>query len=157
MSSSGANVGRDAIVFFSLNQDNTVVPNDYKRLGAIRNKEFGPEWETVDATADDSPNNTRETLVTFKTMNVSLNGVTRQEELKNQDELEDYVISPANNQPCGWIRIQRPSDVSGETVKQYDIPVLFTSFRQTAAYDDVMTWAMEAPSNGATTITYLTP
>ena len=154
MSSDGAFVGRDVIVYYSTNQDNDVVPNDFVRLGAVRTKDFGPEWDTVDATADDSPNNLRENLVTFKTFNISLGGVTRTEEQKNLDVLEDYVISPANNQPCGWIRVVRPTAHGGNTSKQYDVPVIFTSFRQSAPFDDLVQWTVEAPSNGSVTVSY---
>jgi predicted secreted protein len=151
MATGGAFVGRDVIVSFSLNQSTTVVPSDFKRLGAVRGKEFGPEWDTVDVTADDSPNQLKENLVTFKTFNISLDGIAREEEIKNQDELEDYIIAPVNDQPCGWLRIVRPSKGGSKT---YDVPVLFTSFRITAPYDDGSTWSLEAPSNGAITTTF---
>lgn len=150
----GAFTGRDVIAYFSLSQDNTVVPNDYVRLGSVRNKEWGPEWDTADVTADDSPELQRENLVTFQSNNISLSGISRTEEIKNQDELEDYINDPINNQPCGWIRLVRPSNYQGATTKIYDIPVQFTSFRQTGPYEDGVSWTLEAPSNGKTVINY---
>lgn len=153
MSSSGAYTGASVVVSFSLNQDNTVVPNDYKRIGAVRSKDFGPEWETVDATADDSASQTRENLVTFKSFNPTFSGVSRQEESKNLDELEDYVIAPANDQPCGWIRIERPAKNS--TTKTYDIPVIMSNFKITGNYDAVVEYNFDSISNGAVTITYV--
>lgn len=154
MSSTGAFTGRDVIVYFSKDQDNTVVPNDFKRIGAVRNKEFGPEWDTIDVTADDSPNLQRENLVSYQSFNVSLSGVSRTEELKNQDELEDYVTDPVNDQPCGWIRVVRPTNTGGNTTKVYNIPVIFTSFKQSAPYEDAVSWTLEAPSNGGVVVAY---
>jgi predicted secreted protein len=151
MSTGGAFVGRDIVVSFSLNQSTTVVPNDFKRLGAVRGKEFGPEWDTIDVTADDSPQNLRENLATFVKFDVSLDGISREEEIKNQDEIEDYVISPTNDQPCGWLRIVRPSKAGTKT---FDVPVIFTNFRTTGPYDDGVTWSMDSISNGAITTTY---
>ncbi len=154
MSGSGAYVGRDILVRYSLDSSTTVIPTDFVRLGAVRNKEFGSEWDTVDTTADDSPNFTKENLATFQAFNTSLSGVSRGEEIRNQDALEDHVAVPpaeSNNQPCGWIQIVRPSRGSTKT---YTVPVLFNSFRITGPYDDAATWAMEALSNGLVTITY---
>lgn len=146
-------VGRGVAVYVSYSQDPTVVPNDYVRIGAVRNKEFGPEWDTVDATADDSPNQTRENLVTFKTFNPSLSGIARTEEDRHHDAIEDYVTNPTNDQPYAWIRVERPS--KNDTIKTYDIPVILTSFRFTANYDQPTEWSLEAISNGGVTITYV--
>jgi hypothetical protein len=146
---SGAYVGRDVVVYISYNQDQSAIPNDFTR---IRNKEFGAEWEDVDATADDSPDFTRENLVTFKSFPVTLDGVSRQEESKGLDTLEDYVINPPNGQPCGWLKIVRPSKNSQN--KTYYVPMIFTSFKTTSAYDDVVKWNMDSKSNGAVSIEY---
>lgn len=153
MSSSGAYTGASVIFSFSLDQSNTVVPTDYKRIGAVRSKSFGVEWDTVDVTADDSPSQTKENLVTFKSFDPTLSGVSRQEESKNLDELEDYVINPVNGQSCGWVRVERPSKNS--TTKTYDIPVIFTNFKFTSSYDAPTEWNMDSISNGAVTITYV--
>ena len=154
MATAGAYTGRDVIVSFSLNQDPTVVPNDFKRLGAVRGKDFGTEWETTDVTADDSPNLQKENLVTFKSFPITLDGISREEETKNQDELEDYTIVPTNDQPCGWLQIVRPSASGGNTLKTYQVPVIFTQFKIGAAYDAGVTFNLESMSNGAVVITY---
>lgn len=151
---SGAYAGRSVTVAYSLSQDNTTVPNDFVLLGAVRNHEWGPEWDTIDATAADSPNLQRETLTSYQSFNVSLNGVSRTEEIKAQDDLEDYITIPANDQPCGWVQITRPSNENGAAAKIYYIPVIFQSFRISAPYEDVTTWTLEAPSNGRVVTEY---
>lgn len=149
-----AYTGRDVIVSFSLNQDPLVVPGDFKRLGAVRGKDFGVEWETTDVTADDSPNLQKENLVTFKSFPITLDGISRDEETKNQDELEDYTLLPTNDQPFGWLQIVRPSTVSGNTLKTYQVPVIFSQFKIGAPYDAGVTFNLEAASNGAVVVTY---
>ena len=154
MSGSGAFVGRSVLLYWSDDPSTTVVPDDadFMRLGGIRGKEYGPEWETADATSDTSPDFTRENLVTFKNNNISLNGVIRQESSSNQLELQDFIDSPPdanNNQPCGWLRIVEPIEGDNE-FRQTSVPVIFTSWRKSAPHDDVATWTLEALSNGAT-------
>ena len=105
MAGSGAYVGREVAVEYSLNQSTTVIPSDFVVLGAMRAKSFGNEWDTIDVTADNSPGNTRQNLATYKTFNPSGSGISHGDDALNQDALELYVNAPTNGQPCGWIRI----------------------------------------------------
>ena len=125
MATNGAYVGRDIAVFYSLSQDNTTVPSDYVPLGYVRNKEFGPEWETVDTTADSSPGQSRERLVTYKSEDVSLAGISRQDEVQNQERLLQYVETPTNGQPCGWVRTYCPDHISRQLAAHQRHPCYF--------------------------------
>jgi len=149
-----AYLGRDIAVYYSLSTS-TTPPVDHVRLGMVRGKEFGPEWDTVDATADTSPGQIRQYLATFKNFNPSFDGVSSLDDADNQDALESHINAPpvaSNSQPCGWIKIVRPRAGTSVT-RVYDVPVLFTSFRITGAYDDVSTWSMDTQSTGSVTIT----
>jgi hypothetical protein len=148
-----AQIGRDYAVSYSFDTDRITPPSDFVRLGSLRNKSFGPEWETVDATTDTSRDQTRENLVTFKAFNPELSGLVDTDATYNHDTLEDYVISPDDGQPRGWIRIERPT--TGGQIKTYDIPVLFTSFSIAANYDAVVEFTLSCLSDGATVISYV--
>jgi len=53
MAIDGGYTGQEVAFEISYNQSKTVVPTDFVRVGAVRNKECGVEWEDVDATAED--------------------------------------------------------------------------------------------------------
>lgn len=146
-------IGRDCAIYYSLDTDRETAPDDYTRLGSMRNKSFGPEWETVDATTDTSREQTRENLVTFKSFNPSLSGLVDDSAIYDHDALEDYATSPESGQPRGWIRVERPA--KNDTVKTYDIPVQFTSFGITANYDSPAEFSIECLSDGAAQISYV--
>lgn len=140
-------VGRDIAIYYSTNQDGSAVPTDFVRLGSVRDRSFGPEWDTVDATADTSVGDVREFLVTYKQFNPSFSGVVSNKDADNQKALELYINNPANSQPCGWVRIVRP--LSGTQNRVYEIFVIFTSYTIDATYDDVSTFSMETLNSGA--------
>ncbi|MBX2848956.1 MAG: phage tail protein [Acidiferrobacterales bacterium] len=148
-----ASIGRDYAVYYSYDTSRTVIPTNYFRVGSLRNKSFGVEWETVDATTDTSRNQTRENLVTFKSFNPSFSGLADDDETLKLDELEDYITNPASGQPRGWIRLERPA--KNGTIKTYDIPVQSTSFNFTANYDQPAEFNFENISDGGVTITYV--
>lgn len=149
------NVGRSVVVNYSLSQDRNNVPNDFVRLGAIRDKSWGPEWETVDSTADTSAGDIREFLVTYKTFNPSFSGVVSNDDTDNQKALELYINNPTGGQPCGWLQIIRP--VSATQNRVYEIFVIFTSYSIEATYDDVMTFSLDTQNSGGNvTITDVT-
>src|SRR5690606_5704026 len=71
-------VGRTAILAYAIGcGDRMPAAADWKRLGAMRAKEQTIEWETTDATADDSIGALRENLATFQTLSVSGDGVLK--------------------------------------------------------------------------------
>jgi predicted secreted protein len=71
-------VGRTAILEYAIGcGDEMPAAADWKRLGAMRAKELTIEWETTDATADDSIGALRENLATFQTLSVSGDGVLK--------------------------------------------------------------------------------
>lgn len=140
-------VGRDIAIYYSTNQDSSAVPSDFVRLGSIRDRSFGPEWDTVDATADTTEGDVREYLVTYKNFNPSLSGVVSNRDTDNQKALELYVNNPTNSQPCGWLRIVRP--ISATENRVYEIFVIFTSYSIDATYDDVATFSLDTLNSGA--------
>lgn len=89
---SGAFTGRDVVVFYAIAcPENKPSPMDYGRLGMMRGKSSATEWETVDATGDMSPQNTQESLVSYKNVTFSGDGVSRKESLYGQKELKRHV------------------------------------------------------------------
>lgn len=142
-------VGRDILVSFSTDGGSTA-PTTWSRLGMVRDKEMGAEWETVDSTADTSAGNIRTFLTTFQTFNPSFSGVSSLDATANQDDLEKHILSPVGGQPTGWVKIERP--ISGDKVRTYTLPVIFTSFKITGGYDQVVTWALESMATGAVTV-----
>lgn len=148
-------IGRDVIVSYSTD-DSATAPTTFERLGMVRDKEFGPEWETVDSTADTSPGQTRTYLTTFKNFNPSFSGVSSLDEAtNNQEALEMHINNPAGGKPTGWLKIERP--ISGDKVRSYVLPVIFSSFKLTGGYDAVVTWSLDTMSTGAVTITDTDP
>ena len=148
-----ATIGRDYAVYYSYDTSRTAIPTNYFRVGSLRNKSFGVEWETVDATTDTSRNQTRENLVTFKTFNPSFSGLADDSNDFDLDGLEDYVNNPPSGQPRGWVRLERPA--RNGTIKTYDIPVQSTSFNFTANYDQPAEFNFENLSDGGVTISYV--
>lgn len=149
--------GRDVVVEFSTTCGNSI-PTDFRRLGALRGKSLSAEWDTTDVTADDSPGNNTEQLVTYINRNVDLDGISRRDEIKNQDFLEDYVNNVAgesNFQPDGWIRLTRPSSANGGTSKVYTFPVVFISFSIDAPYDGGVTYSCAVLGQGDLTVQYV--
>ena len=88
----------------------TAAATQYIRWGAVRDREFGPELDEVDATTDTSNGVFREQLSTFATHDVSLSGVTSTKATDNLDAIEKYFYDriAAAEQPEVWIKIFRP-------------------------------------------------
>ena len=151
-------VGRDVIVEFVPECFDTEPVSGWLRLGALRGKGLETSWETTDVTADDSPSNQTEELVTFVSTTLSLDGISRGAEVANQDTLEDYVnnaAGAANFQPKGWVRVTRPSQSGGNSSKIYTFPCLFTTFSIDAPYDGGVTYSCEVTSQGQVDISYV--
>lgn len=140
-------LGREVLVEYAT-QDPETNPDAFKTLGAMRGKEWGAEWQTTDATTDDSPNLTQENLVTYKSSDISFDGLATKDTTKNVDELEGYVNDPAaNGSPTGypniWLRITVPR---ADSLRTYTGTALLTSFRNNAPHDDVASWTLEGNS-----------
>lgn len=120
----------------------------FLRVGAMRGKSIKFEWETADATADDSDDFTKEELVTFKSVTISGDGVYKDDDSSNQETLEDHILTPGaatDYQPHAWVQWIYPSG------KTFQGPFLFKSWSIDAPYSDVLTFSTEATSAGAVT------
>ena len=106
-------------------------------LGAARNKSLTMSADTVDATADDSVGGFRDTLITYKTFEVSIDGVTKRDDgtTSNQQLLFNHFVT--DPQPYVWIRLTGPIN----TVIGFCI---LTEFSQEFPYDDIATYSLTA-------------
>lgn len=143
-----AYTGRDVAVEFAVGTETAAVGSlTFKNLGMMRTKQFDVEWSTTDTTADDSPDFTETSLVTFKKISFSGDGVSYDEEAYNQAELEAHAYSPSaatQNQPKVWLKVTFPDAV-------FTGPFIISKWGKGASYKDAVTWSMEAMSNGAVT------
>lgn len=138
--------GRDVTVEFAIALENAD-PSGlvFKDFGMMRTKDFNVKWDTADTTADKSPDYTRTSLVTFKSIELSGDGVSYTDAVYNQAELEAHVFSPSaatNSQPKVWFRITFPDVV-------FTGPFIVSEWSKGAPFDDAVTWSMTAASNGA--------
>ncbi len=148
----GAYVGRDVKVEFALKAETLPKPaaGDYKVLGMMRAKSINTTWDTVDTTGDKSPDFTKTSLVTFKNVEFSGDGVSYDDDVHNQEALEAHVVSPpaeTGNQPKVWLKITYPSG------KFYEGPFIVSSWSNDSPYANEATWSMSATSNGAVVLT----
>lgn len=146
----GAFVGRDTLIEFAIAaEDASVGGLTFSTLGMMRGKSMKTSWETADTTADDSPGFTKTSLVTFKSVEFSGDGVSYTDALHNQQTMKAHVISPGSgtgNQPKVWLRM---TDATGVYVG----PFIVTEWSDDRPYSDTCTWSMSAMSNGAVTFT----
>lgn len=124
-------------------------------LGAARNKSLTMSADTVDATADDSVGSFRDTLITYKTFEVSIDGVTRRDDgtTSNQQLLFNHFVT--DPQPYVWLRLTGPIN----TVIGFCV---LTEFSQEFPYDDIATYSITAsatsrPGGLASVIVAATP
>lgn len=147
----GAHVGRDVQVEFAIAQEDAAVGTlTWLTLGMMRGKSINTSWDTADSTADDSPDFTKTSLVTFKNVEFSGDGVSYDDAVYNQETLEAHVVSPGaatSNQPKAWFRLTYPSG------KVYVGPFLITEWSNDSPYSDTATWSITASSNGQVTLT----
>lgn len=142
-------LGREVVVEFALTDPTAETnPGTWMTLGAARGKEWGAEWQTTDATTDDSPELTQENLVTYKSSDISFDGLATKDTTKNVDLLEEYVNAPADNgsetgYPTVYLRITVPRT---DSLRTYTGTALLTSFRNNAPHDDVASWTLEGNS-----------
>lgn len=144
----GAFTGRDVTIEFAIAaEDASYAGLTFFTLGMMRDKGMDVSWDTVDATADDSPQFTKENLVTFKQVEFSGSGVARTEALHNQAQLKAHIYNPGagtGNMPKIWLRQTAPDGVT------YG-PFIANKWSSASPHADVVTWDMGAMSNGAIT------
>lgn len=110
-------------------------------LGAARNKSITMSADTVDATADDSVGSFRDTLVTYKTFEVSIDGVTKRDDgtTSNQQLLSEHFVT--DPQPYVWIRLTGP-------IKTTIGFCILTEFSEEYPYDEIATYSLTASATG---------
>ena len=126
--------------------DTLPAANAWKRFAAMRAKEFNLEWETIDATADDSVGALRENLASFQTLTMSGDGTAKASGAgaANLIELTKHVANPeaTAGQPVAWLRMTFP-DLT------FTAFMIITSMSRSAPYDDVVTFSMEASATAS--------
>jgi len=140
-------VGRDVVMEFAIGcSDKVPTAPEWKRFGSMRTKEFNLEWETQDATADDTVGVLRENLATFQTLSVSGEGTVKKSGIgaANVRELLKHVVNPTqtSGQPVAWIRMTFP-DLT------FTCFMLITNMSRSASNDDIVTYSLEATSNAS--------
>lgn len=147
----GSHVGRDVVVEFAVgDEDQTEASLTWYVLGMMRGKSIKTSWDTVDTTADKSPAFTKTSLVTFKAVEISGDGVAYDDDVHNQQRMEQLVVDPAateGSQPKAWFRITYPSG------KKYVGPFLVNEWANDSPHAGEATWSMNAMSNGQVTFT----
>lgn len=140
-------VGRDVVIEYSIGcGDALPTEADWKRIGSMRTKEFTLEWETTDASADDSIGSLRENLATFQTFSVSGDGTVKSAGAGAADmiALTKHVADPVatDGQPNSWIRLTFP-DLT------FTCYMIVTNMSRSMPYDDVTTYSFEATSTAS--------
>lgn len=135
-------VGREvAAEFFIGCGDVRPAPGDWLPIGSLRDKGLSTEWDTVDATADDSLGSFRANLATYQTLSLSVSGVCKRADgtASNQTALTKHVFIPSltGGQPVAWFRLTYP-DITVEAF------MLISSLERTGTYDDLVTFSLEA-------------
>lgn len=145
----GAFTGRDVAVEYAIADENaTAGALTFVTLGMMRGKSMKTSWETVDTTADKSPQFTKTSLVSFKSMEFSGDGVSYDDAVHNQKILKTHVINPSvgtANQPKVWLRMTDPDG------SKYTGPFIITEWSDDRPHADAATWSISASSNGAVT------
>lgn len=140
-------VGRDVVLEYFIGcGDALPLSSDWKLMGSLRTKEFSLEWDTTDATADDSVGSLRENLATFQSLTISGDGVAKASGTgsANLIELTKHVAKPdaTSGQPVVWLRMTFP-DIT------FTAFMLLTTMSRSAPYDDVVTFDFEAQATAS--------
>lgn len=140
-------IGRVAVLEYFIGCGDVLpTSSDWKRLGAMRTKELTLEWDTTDATADDSIGALRENLATFQTMSISGDGTLKVSGVgsANLIEMTKHVANPlaTGGQPTAWIRLTFP-DITFISF------MIVTNMSRSAPYDDVVTYSLEASATAS--------
>lgn len=145
-------VGTDVTVEFNIscgNIDPTTL--DYAPIGSLRGKEFNSSADTVDTTSDSSAGQVRSVLTTYKSGEISLDGISALDDGTTQNQTALYMHYWNERQPTCWLRITYP-DV---TIYAY---VVLTAFNRSSPYDDVGSFDLTASvtNTGAASINPVT-
>ena len=121
-------------------------PTGWKRFAAMRTKEFNLQWDTIDATADDSISSLRDNIASFQTLTMTGDGVCKASG-KGAAELlamTKHVVNPQGTagQPVAWLRMTFP-DLT------FTAFMIVTNMSRSAPYDDLVTFSMEASATGS--------
>lgn len=140
-------VGRDVVLEYSIGCGDVLpTSGQWKRMGAMRTKEFNAEWDSTDATADDSIGALRENLATFLSLTMSGDGTLTLigAGADNLREVNKHFINPeaTGGQPVMWMRMTFP-DLT------FTAFMLLSSFSRSAPYDDVATYSLEASATAS--------
>lgn len=140
-------VGRDCVLEYVIGcGDELPASGDWKRMGAMRTKELTIEWETDDATADDSIGALRENLATFQILSVSGDGTLKASGAgaANLIEMTKHVVKPeaTAGQPVAWIRLTFP-DLT------FIFFALVSNMSRNAPYDGIATYSFEASATSS--------
>lgn len=140
-------VGRDVVLQFHIGCGDTVpAESDWKTFGSLRTKEFTLEWETTDATADDSVGALRENLATFQTLSISGDGVAKAfgGGAENLVALTKHVAKPLSTggQPFAWMRMIFP-DLT------FTAFMIISNMSRSAPHDDVVTFSLAAAATAS--------
>lgn len=125
-----------------------VLPTEaqWRKLGAMRNKEFSVEWETIDATADDSIGSLRENITSFQSLTISGDGTLKRAGTGAADlkAITKHAVQPTETggEPVVWLRMTFPD----LTFIAY---MILTTMTRTGAYDDLATYTMEAQATAS--------
>jgi len=142
--------GRDVLIEFAIGDENASPGSlTFLTLGMMRGKGMKVTWDKADATADKSPQFTKQSLTTFKVVEFSGDGVSYTEAIHNQATLKAHIYNPGvgtGSQPKAWIRQTAPDGVTLG-------PFTFNEWDSASPYADVVTWLCSAESNGAVTFT----
>lgn len=135
-------VGKDVLVEFAL-ACGDVDPKTltWMPLGAAKNKSLTMSADTVDATDDSSVGSFRETLITYKTFEASVDGNTRRDDgtVSNQQVLFKHFVE--DPQPYVWLRMTGPIN----TVIGFCV---LTEYSQEYPNDDIATYSVSASATG---------
>lgn len=145
-----AHVGRDTLIEFAIAaEDATEASLTYITLGMTRDRTLEDAWEVVDVTADMSPDFTKQSLVTFKQVSATINGVSYDDAIHNQLTLKAHIANPPSTtgyQPKVWLRFTYPSHTRSG-------PFIATKLSEAEPYADGATWDMSFESNGPISFT----
>jgi predicted secreted protein len=143
--------GRDCAIEFAIAKEDALVSGlTWQTLGMMRGKSLKASWDTVGTTADKSPQFTKTSLVTFKGVEFSGDGVSYSDAVYKQKVLKTHVLNPGlatDNQPKVWFRLTEPD--GSQTVG----PFIISEWSDDRPYSDAATWSISASSNGAVTFT----
>lgn len=149
-------VGKAVLAEFALAcGDVDVATLSWLPLGGCRNKSISRTSDTIDVTTDDSQGNYRDTINSYKTFELSIDGLTVADDGTTANQ---YILSKHyedETQPYVWWRLTGP-------VKTVIAFCMLTDFSEEAPYDDAMSFSLTAsatsrPGGLPSVITELTP